>query len=174
MRRAVYGDTSAPVATGLNNLALVLLARGDTTAAEAAYREALQVRQLVQGEDHPNVAITQTNLAATLNAKGEYANALRESRQAITALLLSLGPTHWRVASANSVHGTALAGLGEYLEAEAVLIPAFNDIRAARGDADRYTLEALDRVVNLYAAWENADRYNQYAALQQELTADRP
>ncbi|MEM7081189.1 MAG: serine/threonine-protein kinase [Pseudomonadota bacterium] len=169
MRRAVFGNTSVAVATGLNNLALVLLARGDTDAAEQAYREALQVRQLVQGEDHPNVGITQTNLAAALNAKGDYSSALRESRAAITALQLALGPAHWRVASARSVHGAALVGLGEFLEAEAELVPAFSDIRAARGDSDRYTLEALDRVVNLYAAWENGAPDEDYAALRNTL-----
>ncbi|MFK8030682.1 MAG: tetratricopeptide repeat protein [Gammaproteobacteria bacterium] len=173
MRRAVYGDISVAVATGLNNLALVLLARGDATAAEAAYREALKIRQVLQGEDHPNVAITQTNLAATLNAKSDFTNAMRESRQAVTALLLSLGPTHWRVASARSVYGAALAGLGEFLEAEGQLVPAFNDIRAARGDADRYTLEALDRVVNLYDEWDNPDQRQRYVALKDELAAAR-
>lgn len=174
MRRAVYGDVSVAVATGLNNLALVQLAKGDTEAAEQAYREALQVRQLVQGEDHPNVGITQTNLAAALNAKGDFQGALRESREAMIALQIALGPSHWRVASARSVYGAALMELGKYLESENELIPAFNDIRAARGDVDRYTREALDRVVKLYAAWENTAQLNRYVALQNELTGTGP
>lgn len=174
MRRAVYGDVSVAVATGLNNLALVQLAKGDTEAAEEAYRESLQIRQTVQGEDHPNVGITQTNLAAALNAKGDHSGALRESREAMIALQIALGPAHWRVASARSVYGAALLALGEYIEAEEALVNSFNDIRSARGDNDRYTREALDRVVSLYAAWDNQDQYRRYAALKNDLTGSPP
>ena len=63
------------MATGLNNLAALLQAKGDYAGAEPLYRRALAIDEKALGSDHPGLAIDLNNLALLLQAKGDDAGA---------------------------------------------------------------------------------------------------
>lgn len=169
MRRQIYGDFSTSVATGLNNLALVLMEQGQVGKATETFRESIEVREVLQGEDHPSVAVTRTNLAAALCADGDYQDGLREIKRSLISLQAALGPEHWRVASAQSVKGMALAGLGDYAEAEPLLLSSFEEIRKARGNTDRYTKLALQRIIDFYRELGRAAELAKFEKMREEI-----
>lgn len=59
-----YGDA-------LNGYGVVLKDQGDFTAAEEAYREALELRRTATHETHPDVLVTEFNLSECLLASGQ-------------------------------------------------------------------------------------------------------
>ena len=67
------GEEHPHVATGLNNLALLLQAKGDLTAAEPLYRRALAILKEKLGATHPNTQAAQRNLQQLLEEmKGKH------------------------------------------------------------------------------------------------------
>ena len=56
IREKVLGLDHPDVAMSLNNLGLLLQAKGDYTSAEPPYRRALAIVQKALGPDHPDVA----------------------------------------------------------------------------------------------------------------------
>jgi serine/threonine protein kinase/tetratricopeptide (TPR) repeat protein len=84
LRRRLHGDVHLDVAATLNDLALVLNARGDLVSAEAALREALASRrQLLRAPKNELVAKTLNDLACTLRARGDLAAADTLLREAL-------------------------------------------------------------------------------------------
>ena len=65
----IIGDRYPGMATGLYNLAMVLLDKGDYEAAEAAGREALTMCRELYGNTHPEVAASLNALVVVLIAK---------------------------------------------------------------------------------------------------------
>jgi tetratricopeptide (TPR) repeat protein len=89
-----HGPDHHELATILNNLAGMLHANGEHTAAEPLYRRALSIDEKTFGPDHPNVARSLNNLAGLLKAKGEYAGAEPLYRRALAIDEKALGPDH--------------------------------------------------------------------------------
>jgi len=82
------------VATGLNNLALLLESEGDYAGAEPLLRRSLAIDEKALGPDHPGLAIDLENLAALLVHKGDYAGAEPLFRRELTIDEKALGPNH--------------------------------------------------------------------------------
>ncbi|MFU8896112.1 MAG: tetratricopeptide repeat protein [Gammaproteobacteria bacterium] len=100
MRRQLLGAEPHPaIATGLNNLALVLYTRGDSAQAEALFREALEMKIALLPEANNEIAIGMNNLAVLLRRRGELLAAKELYEEAIEIQQRVLGPTHTEVAS---------------------------------------------------------------------------
>lgn len=81
-------------ATGLNQLALLLIMRGDPDAAEPLLREALEVRRASLGEHHPDFATNLSSLGGLLWARGALDEARPLLERAADVRLATLGPDH--------------------------------------------------------------------------------
>jgi tetratricopeptide (TPR) repeat protein len=68
---AAYGPDHPAVATGLNNLALILKDLGDPDGAQPLAERALAITEAAYGPDHPTVAIRLNNLATILRDLGD-------------------------------------------------------------------------------------------------------
>ena len=76
MYRALLGSEPHPdVADVINNEAMVKYATGDYAAAEASFRESLEVSRALYGERHPAIATSMNNIAFTLHDQEEFAKA---------------------------------------------------------------------------------------------------
>ena len=60
---------------------------------------------------------------------------------------------HWTRFEAQSLLGEALAGLGKRAEAEALLLPAYDGLRASAAVSPWKKRAARERIVRLYEAW---------------------
>ena len=110
----VHGRNHPNVATRLNNIALVLEAKGDYAGALEKYEEALKIVQSFHGQSHPYVAATLNNIAGVLEAKGDYAGALEKYEEALKIDESYFGRNHPNVArELNNIAGV-LRAKGDY------------------------------------------------------------
>nr|MDJ0572383.1 tetratricopeptide repeat protein [Pleurocapsa sp. MO_192.B19] len=89
-----FGSMHYDVALNLNNLAASEQARGNLSAAEQAYRRALDIKAHVLGKSHPELAITLNNLASVLKQKGEIEAAKIFFERAREIFATTLGEEH--------------------------------------------------------------------------------
>jgi serine/threonine-protein kinase len=74
--RTVFGENSNRVAHGLNELANMLIDKGDLDGAENALGRALAIRTETVGADHHDTLTVRNNLLFVLETEGRYAEAL--------------------------------------------------------------------------------------------------
>ena len=96
---AVYGPDHPTVATGLNNLALLLKGTNRLDEAEPLYRRCIEIWESSLGADHPNIASGLNNLAGLLLATNRLDEAEPLYRRCIEIWESSLGADHPNVAS---------------------------------------------------------------------------
>jgi len=86
-KRKVFGNSSAPVANTLNNLANDVRDLGDEAKAESMFREVIEIRDgLRVPESDPERAMTLHNLAVTLELEGKLKEAVETRRKRIAIL----------------------------------------------------------------------------------------
>jgi serine/threonine-protein kinase len=158
MRRKLFGAASPRVASSLNNLAFVLLTEGRPKDAEPFAREALSIVDALPGGRHPNRAVFLRNLAAVLAAEGKGQEGEPLAREALASFRSSTSSSTWRAPDAESVLGSCLVAQGRFTEAEPLLLGSYPLLKADSGDGARYAPAALQRIVDLYAAWGRPDR----------------
>jgi CHAT domain-containing protein/Tfp pilus assembly protein PilF len=147
MRRKLYPQERFPqghpdLAESLNNLGLLLKARGDYAQAEPLYRDALAMyRKLYPSErfpqGHPVLATSLNNLGTLLEARGAYAQAEPFLRDAL-AMYRKLYPPE-RFPQGHPLLATSLNNLGTLLEA-----------RGAYAQAEPFLRDALAMYRKLY------------------------
>ena len=104
LQKSVIGERHPEYATGLNQLALLMIMHGDPASAEPLLRQALMIRKEVLGERHPDYATNLSSLAGLLWARGDLAAAEPLLRQAMEVRRDVLGPAHPKtVVSQNSL-----------------------------------------------------------------------
>ena len=82
----------ANTATSMNNLANLLLEKGDYAGAEPLYRRALEIREKALGADNPYTERSLNSLAYLLELKGDYAGAEELYGRSLTVLERAAGP----------------------------------------------------------------------------------
>ena len=100
-----------------------------------------------------------------------YKNAEPLLREALTIRRMRRNfPGDWKTAKTESVLGACLTGLGKYGEAEPYLLRGYPIIAKDKGSDHRRTIEAIQRVINLYEAWNKPDKAAKYRAILHEAT----
>ena len=84
------------------------------------------------------------------------------------AILAKLPEGHWRTALCESVLGECLTGLARYAAAEELLVHGFEVLRQRAAIPNCDTLAALQRLIDLYDAWEKPEQAQAYRALLPE------
>jgi tRNA A-37 threonylcarbamoyl transferase component Bud32 len=173
-RKAERGDREATARLGL---LADLLERGlpesipeeEQESAERTAREVLELRrkahapgasQLVRSLERLAVLIARK--ADRLQLQGDSAGAEAAYREALSLARESGTSSESRIAEIESHLGRCLFSLERFAEAEPLLIGSHRVLWAKLGDRGARTLEALNRLVDLYTAWgkrEQADRY---------------
>jgi serine/threonine-protein kinase len=152
--RRLLGNEHTGVATMLNNLGHVLRARGSYAEAESCLREALEMRRRLLGARHDGVAGILVGLARVLIDLGQLEEGEERIREALAIYGEALAPGHWRIAYAESVEAAVWTAQSRFVEAEAVLLASHANVAAAKGSKSRSTCEILERLVDLYEAWD--------------------
>ncbi|MEQ8435371.1 MAG: CHAT domain-containing tetratricopeptide repeat protein [Oceanicaulis sp.] len=116
----------------LGNVGSILSQLGRFEEAEAAQREALEVRRTLYPEAHPQIARSYFELGALADDQGRAGEAARLVRRALELRLEVLGPDHPHVAMTQVSLASILSGAQRHDEA----------IEEARGG-----LELLERIV---------------------------
>ena len=108
-------------ARALNNLAVLLKAKGDFEAAEERYRESLAMRIRLVGEEHADVATAKHNLAAALKDQGRYDEAEKLYRESLALRIALYGESSAEVMTTLNNLALLLMDQGDLQAAESVL-----------------------------------------------------
>ncbi len=163
--RKTLGTENRVVVAGLQNLGAILMERNSLSDVEPLLREALELHRKLFGHENTAVAYDLGQLGKRLVAIGEFARAESVLREALQ-ILTRATPDDWRTAEIASVLGECLAAQKRFEEAESLLLASYTRIGEAKGDGDRTTREALDRIVRLYERWDKPERAAPFKALR--------
>ena len=131
LREKALGPDHPDVATSLNTLAVLYIAKGDYARAEPLALRGLAIREKALGPDHPAVAISLNDLAVLYWDKGDYARNEPLYQRSLAIWEKALGPDHPLVAlSLNN-----LAKLYWYKGDDAAAEPLFQRSLAIREKA---------------------------------------
>ena len=164
INREILAADHPDLATSLNNLSTVLMAKGELDEAADLLTEALEVIRKAMGEEHPRVGITLYNLGLVLIKKGDYAAARRSFQEAEQRMAQSLPGDHWRMGNLRNMIGLCLAQEGRFAEGEPLVVGGYETVQAARGDEDKRTRTALERVVQFYELANRTAKARDYRA----------
>jgi len=114
IRRETLGPRHPDVGASLNDLALLLGAQGDHTAARLLLEESLDISREVLGPRHPDLAIGLGNLAMMIHAGGDYAAARSLMEESLDIKREVLGPTDLSLAKTLNNLAGVLHAQGDY------------------------------------------------------------
>ena len=83
IRKKIFGEDHADVASTYNNLATVNSRLGEYNQAKELHEKALVIWKKLYGEDHAEVATSYDNLASVYNRLGEFNQAKEMSEKAL-------------------------------------------------------------------------------------------
>ncbi len=152
LERRLFGDDDPKVARALHNLGSLDFERQEYETAEHHYREALRIAQASFGQAHYSVVVISSGLAATLTADGRALQAEELLREGLGRWRHEL-QQGWHLALAEGALGGSLSAQGRFAEAEPLLAGSLAVIRQAKGEEHRRTIQARDRLRQLYQAW---------------------
>ncbi len=150
-----------------NNLGKVYEAIGRWSGAEDLYRLTLAGRRKTVKPDNPFLASDCAQLGHLLLDQLRWSEAEPLLREALD-ILAKATPDDWRHYAATSLLGGALLGQGRLAEAESLIVPGYEGMKAREAHicaSDRFHLrEATERLVHLYEAWERTEKATEWKA----------
>jgi tetratricopeptide (TPR) repeat protein len=133
---------------------------GRIAEALPLYDEVLKRRIATFGPDHPVTEQTKENLAIAYIAASRWTDAESLLRD-ILSVREQKQPDDWATFHAKSLLGAALLGQKKYAEAEPLLVQGYEGMKQREmktPPTPRFRLvEALERLVKLYEAWDKKD-----------------
>ena len=139
-------------ATSLNNLAGLLQAEGNYTAAKPLYERALAIRERVLGPNHPTTATSLNNLAGLLQAEGDYAAAKPLYERALVIDESVYGVGHPELATDLNNLAALLQLQGDYTAAKPLYERALTIRERALGHDHLTTAQILNNLARLLEA----------------------
>ena len=118
IRKKIFGEDHADVATSYNNLALVYNSLGEYNQAKELHEKALTIRKKIFGEDHADVATSYNDLAIVFNSLGENSQAKKLHEKALIINKKIFGEDHANVATSYNNLALVYSHLGEYKQAK--------------------------------------------------------
>jgi tetratricopeptide (TPR) repeat protein len=125
--------------------------------AEKLYQSALEIQRAALGDKHPSVAMTLTSLGSLRLQRDDPAGALPYLTDALATYLAAKGSTRTSVAGCRGELGECLTKLARFAEAEPLLVDSQQEIEAARQTNAGDKRKSVQRLVNLYTAWNGAE-----------------
>ncbi|MGA2047196.1 MAG: serine/threonine-protein kinase [Terracidiphilus sp.] len=144
LERKLGGETSPMVASGLLTLGESKLLSGNAAGAEAAFRQAMQMRQGIYAPTHPEFLLAQTRVSESLLAQGRNQEALQIAATALSsAQSAPFALPTWRLAEIKVVKSLALAAVGRDSESTPLLVGTATELASYNQPAIRQYLLAL-------------------------------
>lgn len=152
LARTLFGDDDYLLTWALDDLARLRAAQGRSAEAQAGFTDVLDRLRRSLGYNHPHVACALERLASAEMQSGGLEEAELNLRECLRVRSLILGE-HWLVDHTQNVLAGCLLQMGRFQEAEDLLVPAYERIRAERGNRDSLAQEILERIILLYESW---------------------
>jgi serine/threonine protein kinase len=165
--RKAFGPDHPNTLTLTNNIALAHETLGRWAEAEALRRDALARRRKTTKPDSPLLAGDLDGLGRNLLRHSKWSEAESLLRESLAIRVKAL-PDDWARFNTMSLLGGVLLGQGKFAEAEPLVVPGYEGMkaRAAKIPAPNKRLlsESAERVVRLYEGWGKADKATEWKA----------
>ena len=165
IRKKIFGEDHADVATSYNNLASVYYSLGEYNQAKELHEKALVIRKKIFGEDHANVATSYNNLASVYNSLGEYNQAKELLEKALTIRKKIFGKDHADVATGYNNLASVYHSLGEYNQAKELHGKALMIYKKIFGEEHAHVATSYN---NLASVYNSLGEYNQAKELHEK------
>lgn len=139
LRRRLYGEWNADVATTLNHLGESRFLRGDLEGATQCFNDTLSIRRRLFGEQHPGIAECHNNLAFIDQSRGRLDSAEQHLREALRIWRATLGEQDANVELGLHNLASILVDRGMYPAAEPLLREVYS-LRLNRHGRDDHPL----------------------------------
>ncbi len=162
IRGSALGEDHPDTLASMYSLADLLTLMGEHAAAEPLFRQSLIGYSRIRGDAHPSTLSSRSCLALTLLELGRPTEAEVLLREGLDIQRGALPEGHWALADTESIIGACLTAAGRYEEAENLLLRSYSVLRVELGETRRFTLDALQRIVDLYEAWGKLEKAAKY------------
>ncbi len=156
--RRVLGDEHPATLVVMSNLGGILRDEGKLEEAEPFVREALEKRRRLLGDAHRGTLLSTLTMGSLLEAQGKFADAeelLAANEEHFRAAFT--GSDAWQFAGMLVTLSKVRMAQGEYAAAEANLLEAHGLFAQTPGPFPGRQLDCVRKLVDLYAAWHEAD-----------------
>jgi serine/threonine-protein kinase len=170
--QAVYGSSVSVQRYG-TSLAKLYADWGRWEEALEYARASYEAHVQTLGTDHSSTSEIATLFARTLLHNGRNEEALPVVEQSFTTRERLMPMERWERQKTRSVLGCCYARLGRFEEAEPLLLESYPWIRDDRGPGHKRTVQACERIIELYELWgkpEQAARWRAELPEGAELT----
>jgi serine/threonine-protein kinase len=149
----------------LRNQAFSFYQQGRYAESLSKVTEALKIYRESFGPYYDNYPTALMIQGLILTKTGQPKEGEKILREAVKIRTESLPKEHYWVALANSALGECLTIQKRYSEAEPLLLDSYQSLKKSQSADSPRTTIALQRLINLYEAWNKTDRATPYRAL---------
>lgn len=177
LHRAIYQDPHDALAMSLYHRSNILRRLGHHDEAEEAALEGLAISEISRPQDVDPRIVGLYHLAEIAFDRGEYAESASAYREIRDLRANLYGDDYVLTLTASFLVSDALVAAGDFEEAESTLLVAYEALESQRGRDDRFTQRGLQRLVDLYEAWDrpdDADRFRARLVESEPTGSDRP
>lgn len=127
-------------------------------AARALLIDALEIERRYLPETHTRIIRTLGALVRASIDSGHHAEAEALTRESLDLLGKTLPAEHWYIAATRARLGACLIGQRRFDEAERLLVDNLDRVEAALGPTSAFAREIVERLVDLYDAWQQPEK----------------
>jgi hypothetical protein len=172
LMKAKLGPDHPHTLISVNQLARAYQVARRPADALPLLRELLDKRRSQRPAQPLQIADTLAWLGSVLTDLGEAADAEPGLREGLDLREKHLPAGHWLTANLRSLLGGCLAKQQKFMDAEPLLLQGYQGLIQAKDTPPERLRQAVERLVQLYAAWAKPDKADEWHKRQQ--TAEKP
>ncbi len=172
IRRRLGGEDHWRCAEVMNDLAEVLREQKRYDEAETLCLKNVEIGRKHFGDRSLTLTYFLVELGRVYMDQGRLAEAESLLREALDVRQQLLSGDR-QLAISRGLLGECLTAMGRYEEAESLLLQSYEVIREKAPERNLRTRQALQRLIDLYQAWDKPDRVAHYQQMMESLPASR-
>ncbi len=166
IQEKVFGKVHPRVASVVNEIGSVALARGDFAEAELAFRRMADIYKSVYAGEHYLIGIALANLASVYLAQKENARAEPLYREALAMYARTLPPEHMNIAITRIKLGRTLLRQNRWREAEGETRAGYDVLAKQANPSVTWLKQARQDLAAIYEALREPGKAKQMLAGQ--------
>ena len=168
--RKLYDASNMQLGDNLRLQAQAFLALRQHAEAEAKISTTLEIYRAASSPQYVNYPTALMVQGMIYSQTGRTVEAEKLLREAVRIRVENVPETHFLRATANGALGEFLTTQARFPEAEAFLLASYQSLKKSQAENSPRTRLALQRLANLYEAWNKPDRAAPYRALLSNST----
>jgi serine/threonine-protein kinase len=163
--RKLYSHANLQLGDNLRLQAQAFFSEGKPSEAEARLAETLTIYRASTGPQFINYATALMVQGLVCGQTGRIDEAEKLLREAMRIRAENMPGTHFLRATANGALGEFLTAQKRFPDAEPFLIASYESLKKSQAENSPRRRRALQRLVNLYEAWNKPEQAASYRAL---------